>query len=227
MIAVILAGRHAELGRQDGAELPRLLMHLAGKPLLEQQLSWLKDCGIDAAVLCLSVGVETVRAKFGDGSALGVSLRYLVETNPLGTAGAVKSLGLASLPDNILILSADAVPKGDGRRFIAFHKAHDAMATLALHECRHPRSCEPVALGPGQAVHDFPRLPLVGGYPLALSPAWIVRRSFLHGVPDHGACDFVRDAFPAAIRRGQPLLGYVDNTLVADLSLPRKGARAR
>ena len=227
MIAVILAGRHAELGRQDGAELPRLLMHLSGKPLLEQQLSWLKGCGIDAAVLCLSVGAEAVRAKFGDGSAFGVSLRYLVEDVPLGTAGAVKSLGLASLPENILILSADAVPKGDGRRFIAFHKAHDAAATLAVHECRHPRACEPVALGPGQAVHDFPRRPLVGGYPLALSPAWIARRSFLHGIPDRGACDFVRDAFPAALRRGQPLLGYVDSALVADLSLPRKGARVR
>lgn len=227
MIAVILAGRHAELGRQDGAELPRLLMHLAGKPLLEQQLSWLKTCGVDSAVLCLSVGVDTVRAKFGDGSALGVRLRYLVEDVPLGTAGAVKSLGPASLPDNILVLSADAVPKGDGRRFIAFHKMHDAAATLALHECRHPRACDPVALGPGQAIHDFPRRPLVGGYPMALSPAWIVRRSFLHGVPDHGPCDFVRDAFPAALRRGQSLLGYVDNALVADLSLPRKGGKAR
>ena len=186
MIAVILAGRRAELARQNGVEVPRLLLHLAGKTILEQQLSWLKACGIDAAVLCLSAGSDAVRAKFGDGASLGVSLRYLVEDVPLGTAGAVKSLGLASLPDDVLTLSADAVPKGDGRRFIAFHKAHDAAATLALHECRHDRSCEPVALGPGQAVHDFPRRPLVGGYALALSPLWIVRRGFLHGVPDRG-----------------------------------------
>lgn len=223
MIAVILAGPHAELAREEGAAVPKLLLHLAGKPLLEHQLLWLKSCGIDAAVLCIGVGAEAVRAKFGDGSQFKMSLRYVVEDVPLGTAGAVKALGAASLPEDVLILLGEAVPKGDGRRFIAFHKAHDALATLAVHECAHARLCDPVALGPGQAIHDFPRRPLVGGYPLAVSPAWIFRRGFLHSVPDQGPCDFIRDAFPAALRRGQALLGYPDNALVADLSLPVKG----
>jgi mannose-1-phosphate guanylyltransferase/phosphomannomutase len=225
MIAVILAGPHAELARKDGAAVPKLLLQLAGRPVLEQQLLWLKSCGIGAAVLCIGVGAEAVRAKFGDGSDLGISLRYVVEEVPLGTAGAVKALGPASLPDDVLILLGDAVPKGDGRRFVAFHKAHDAMATLAVHECAHVGLCDPITLGPGQAVLDFPKRPLVGGYPLALSPAWIIRRGFLQGVPDDGACDFVRDAFPAALRRGHALLGYPDNALVADLSLPQKTRR--
>jgi mannose-1-phosphate guanylyltransferase/phosphomannomutase len=220
MIAVILAGRHAELGREDGALSPKILAPAAGKPLLERQLAWLKDNGISAAVLCLGVGAEAVRAKFGDGVDFGVSLRYLVEDAPLGTAGAVKALGSASLPENILVLAADAWPRGDGRRFIAHHLAHDALATLCVHECAHPRLCDPVVLGPGHAVMELPKRPLVGGYPLALSPLFLLRREFLRMIPEGGAFDFTRDAFPACLRRGRPLAGFLDTELVADLSLP-------
>jgi len=227
MIAVILAGRHAELGREGGAPVPKLLMPVDGKPLLERQLAWLKACGLDAVVLCIAVGADAVRDRFGDGSGHGVSLRYFVEETPLGTAGAVKALGAASLPENVLVLLGDALPKGDGKAFIAHHAAHDALATVAVHECAHVRTCDPVVLGPGQAVMELPRRPLVGGYPLALSPLYLLRREFLRGVPDGAACDLVRDAFPAALRRGRPLAGCLDNELVVDLSLPRAKSRTR
>jgi NDP-sugar pyrophosphorylase family protein len=226
MIAVILAGRHAELADEDGRVAPKILQPVSGKPLLELQLDWLKACGVNAAILCLGVGAALVRSRFGDGSRLGVSLRYSVEEEPLGTAGAIKALGAASLPENLLVLAGDARPFGDGRRFIAHHAAHDALATLAVHECDHPRACDPVVLGPGQAVIDLPRRPLVGGYPLALSPLYLIRREFLRLVPD-GTCDLARDAFPAALRRGRALAGCLDNELLVDLSLPKQKARAR
>ncbi|MBI3551280.1 MAG: NTP transferase domain-containing protein [Elusimicrobia bacterium] len=230
MIAVILAGRHAELAREDGNLSPKILAPVAGKPLLEHQLSWLKEAGLNAAVLCAGVGAPVVRARFGDGSSFGVSLRYFVEDAPLGTAGALRALGAASLPENILVLPGDTRPVGDGRRFIAHHLAHDALATLAVHECGHPRDCDPVILGPGQAVMELPKRPLVGGYPMALSPLYLFRREFLRGVPESGAWDLVRDAYPAMLRRGRPLAGYLDNALVVDLALPgrpRAKARAR
>jgi NDP-sugar pyrophosphorylase family protein len=226
MIAVILAGRHAELSRDEGRDTPRLLLPIGGKPLLELQLDWLKESGVSAAILCLGVGADQVRRRFGDGSAFGVSLRYSVEEEPLGTAGAIRALGAASLPENLLVLGGDARPFGDGRRFIAYHNSHDALATLAVHDCRHPRSCDPAVLGPGQAVIELPRRPLVGGYPLALSPLYLLRREFLRLVPE-GTCDLVRDAFPAALRRGRSLAGCLDNDLVVDLSLPKAKARAR
>lgn len=227
MIAVILAGRHAELAREDGTLSPKILASVSGKPLLERQLAWLKDCGLNAAILCLGVGAESVRAKFGDGSDFGVSLRYSVEDAPLGTAGAVRALGTASLPENILVLAADSLPRGDGRRFIAHHAAHDALATLSVHECAHPRACDPVVLGPGQAVMELPKRPLVGGYALALSPLYLLRREFLRTIPDSGASDLIRDAFPAALRRGRPLAGFLDNELVADLSLAPERAKSK
>ena len=104
MIAVILAGRHAELGREDGALSPKILAPTAGKPLLERQLAWLKDNGISAAVLCLGVGADAVRAKFGDGADFGVSLRYLVEDAPLGGTRRIGRRGRRCSLDHVALL---------------------------------------------------------------------------------------------------------------------------
>jgi mannose-1-phosphate guanylyltransferase/phosphomannomutase len=235
--AVVLAGGQSESPRVDETYIPKALMPVAGRPLLEHQLEWLKRAGIDSVVLCLDSQVEQVRARFADGSGLGLRLRYSVADTPRGTAGLVKALGPASLPEDVLVMFGGIFPQTDCSRMIRFHRGHQGLATLALHECGpalrpRPESCagqgrrcagahgcsgEPVALGPAQRIVDFPRYVPPGQSCLTLSPLWIIRRRLFHFIPDGPASDFVKDVFPAAVKAGEALLGYPETGLLADL----------
>jgi len=225
--AVIIGVGHGEGLDAAGEYLPKMLLPVAGRPLLEHQLEWLRRAGIDSAVLCLDYKPEQVRGRFADGSGLGMKLRYSVAPAPRGSAGMVKALGAASLPDDILVLFADIFPDTDCGRMLRFHRSHRGLATLALHELRpgvdtHGCPREPVALGPAQRIVDFPRYPQAGGPSLALSPLWILRREIFHFVPDAQASDFVRDVFPAVVKAGEPLLGYHEPGVLADLGSPER-----
>jgi len=244
LAAVIVSGGHGECQPVNGENLPKALLPVAGRPLLEHQLEWLKTAGIDSAILCLDSKPEQIRARFGDGSALGIKLRYCVADVPRGTAGLIKSLGAASLPDDILVLFGDIYPRTDCSRMISLHRTHQALATLALHGCGrkmpspgvscrgraarcaelHGCAGEVVALGPGQRIVDFPLCAAADQPGFALSPLWIIRRGIFHFVPDNLPSDFVKDVFPAVIKAGEALVGYHESGLLADIGSPQRYA---
>jgi NDP-sugar pyrophosphorylase family protein len=226
-----------------GAEyVPKALLPVAGRPLLEHQLEWLRRADIDSVVLCLDCQPERVRERFGDGSGSGVRLRYCVEPGIRGTAGTVKSLGPASLPEDVVILPGDMLPDTDCGRMIRFHQAHSGLATLAFHDCRqkpapavcrgrggtcaeHGCSGTAVILGPGGRIMDLPSRSSAGAGGLALSPLWVIRRGLLHFVPDAGSSDFVKDVFPAVVKAGETILGYGETGTISDLGSPERYER--
>ncbi len=228
MLAVILAGGHGECLRVADEYVPKVLLPVDGKPLLEHQLAWLKRAGFVSAVVSLGYKADAVRARFGDGSALGMRLLYSVEESPRGTAGAVKALGAASLPEDVLVLYGDIYPDTDLAAMLRFHRSHDALATIAVHECGKTHGCEPVVLGPERAIVDFPRQRGPGEPPgWGVSPLWVLRRPLLHFVPDGAASDFLKDVFPAALKSGEPLAAHLEPGRLEDLGSPERYARFR
>lgn len=219
-VAVILAGVSGECLRLGTEYVPKLMLPLGGKPLLEHQLDWLKQAGFDTVVLCLGCKADVVRAHFGDGERWGVKLRYSVEENSLGTAGAVKALGLASLPENVLILCGEVLGSTDLRRMLAAHVARTALASVAVAPAHRddPRSL--VVMGPERRILDFPNQPWKQGNAMVVEKLWIISRSLLHYVPDEGASDFLHDVFPAVAKAGGDLIGYPDAGELVDLSEP-------
>ena len=91
MKAVLLAGGEGTRLRQISGGLPKPMMPLLGKPLLERIIALLRENGFDELCLTLRYRPEAVRSHFGDGSRFGVRIEYREETAPLGTAGAVKN----------------------------------------------------------------------------------------------------------------------------------------
>ncbi len=218
-LAVILAGGHGECLRLENDYVPKLLLPLGEKPLLEHQLAWLSRHGFQEVALCLGYKADAVRSYFGDGSRFGVRLRYLVEEAPLGTAGAIKALGPASLPEDILVLDGDVYPDTDAARMLQFHRDRRAAATLAVHDCgpgEEHRECRRVVFGPLRAIVDFPDYhdPPQG---VGVSPLWIISRFLLHLAGEAAPSDFLRDVFPVALRRGELLVGCPETGLLADL----------
>src|ERR1700733_6483171 len=89
MQAVILAGGKGTRLRDRLGDLPKPMVDICGKPLLEHQIRLLRAHGFVDVLLLLGYNPEPIRSYFGDGSAFGVRLQYVVEQKPLGSAGAV------------------------------------------------------------------------------------------------------------------------------------------
>ena len=93
MQAVIMAGgKGTRLRAITNDEIPKPMAPVAGKPILQWQIECLRDQGVTDVVLIVGHLGEKIQDFFGDGKAFGVDIRYIQETTPLGTAGALSLL---------------------------------------------------------------------------------------------------------------------------------------
>ena len=87
MYALVLAGGKGERLRPLTDTVPKPMAPVAGRPILEHQVQWLKEAGVENVVFLVGYRWEAIRAHFGDGSRFGVSVAYSIESSPLGRAG--------------------------------------------------------------------------------------------------------------------------------------------
>lgn len=137
MKTVIMAGGRGTRIAQRFPDIPKPLIPICGKPVLEHEIECLRNQGFTDIILTVSYMADQLMDYFGDGSGLGVQLEYFVETVPLGNAGALFRLR-DKLTEDFLLLNADSVFHIDFNRFVAFHKEHNALATLFTHPNDHP-----------------------------------------------------------------------------------------
>ena len=128
--AVIMAGG---FGRRLGPlteELPKPMLPVGDRPLLERIIEQLRDAGIHRVQLTTHYRAEAISAHFGDGDGFGVEIGYVNETEPLGTAGA---LGLLERTDEpVLVVNGDIVTGVDFGALLRFHEEHVADMTVAV-----------------------------------------------------------------------------------------------
>jgi len=108
LLAAILAGGFGKRLRPFTEEYPKPMIPVAGKPLLEYQIEWLKKHGFNEIVLLVGYKKEKIIEHFGSGSRYGVRITYVVEDEPLGTGGAIKNAEhILSKEDVFLVLNGD------------------------------------------------------------------------------------------------------------------------
>lgn len=118
------------------SDIPKPMIAVGGKPIIERQIDNLRRSGLTDITLVVGYLGDKIRDYFGDGSRFGVNINYFVEDHPLGTAGAL--FKLSNLADDFLLLCGDTLIDVDLRRFIAFHREKRAWATLMTHPNGHP-----------------------------------------------------------------------------------------
>ena len=145
MKAVIMAGGRGTRISTIAPDIPKPMIEINGKPVLEREIYCLRDQGFTDIILTVGYKANVIIDYFGDGNKIseatgesfGVNIEYFVEETPLGNAGALFQLK-DKLTEDFLLLNADAIFDIDFNRMVDFHKSHNATVTLFTHPNSHP-----------------------------------------------------------------------------------------
>lgn len=223
MKAVILAGgKGTRLGNLT-REIPKPMLPLLGKPLLEYHVELLRDYGITEIWILVNYLKDSIMQHFGNGAAWNVSIQYYEETEPLGTTGGIKAIE-SHLTEDFLVLYGDVLVNMDLHRLIQFHQTQKADATLVLHPNDHPYDSDLVELNQQKRITAFHPKPhpedeyfrnLVNAGLYVLSP------KILNTLPSGIARDFGRDIFPSIVSTHY-LAGYNTTEYLKDMGTPAR-----
>lgn len=137
MKTVIMAGGKGTRISSVFSDIPKPMIRIAGKPVLEHEILCLKEQGFTDLIITVSYLAEHITNYFGDGTKFGVQIEYFVEEEPLGNAGALFKLR-NKLTEDFLLLNADAVFDVDFNRLVDYHKQKNSLVTLFAHSNNHP-----------------------------------------------------------------------------------------
>jgi mannose-1-phosphate guanylyltransferase len=184
---------------------------LVDRPLIVYMLEWLRRHGVDDVIMSCGFLATGVRDVLGDGSQLGISLRFVEEPEPRGTAGALK-FAEDLLDERFLMLNGDVLTDLDLTAQIAQHEATGASATLALVPVPDPSSYGLVSLRDDSSVEEFlekpsPDEPITTN--LISAGAYVLQRSVLDLIPPDQKVSIEREVWPRLVDNG--LHGYVDD----------------
>lgn len=136
MKVVIMAGGKGTRIASVKSDVPKPMIPICGKPILEWQVENLRNCGLTDITLVIGYLGHVIKEYFGDGEKFGVNISYFVENSPLGTAGAL--FKMPELTEDFLLLCGDVILDVDFNRFIEFHQKNHAWASLMAHPNGHP-----------------------------------------------------------------------------------------
>lgn len=218
--AVILAGgKGTRLARISG-ELPKPMVELDGKPVLQYLVELCAYYDFTEIILLVGHKHEAISSYFGNGEQFGVSITYHIETEPLGTSGGVAQLKEV-LNTPFLVLYGDVVARMDLNRLWNFHHTHVADATLVLHPNDHPVDSDLVELDANDRVVAFHSKPHQANryyHNMVNAAAYVISPQFLDAIPQ-GPADFGKDVFPNALAT-KKVMGYVTSEYLKDMGTP-------
>ena len=209
MKAVIMAGGEGKRLKPVSGRTPKPMVKLLGKPMMEHIIELLRYNGFCDICCALKYRAGDIIGHFGDGRDFGVNLSYSIESEPLGTAGAVKNCRDFYGKEDFLVISGDAACDFNLRELMHAHTESRASATIALHRDSEPLEYGLAVTDENNLIKAFIEKPswsrvvtdLVNTGIYVLSPA------VMENVPAGQAYDFGNDLFPKLLKNGDKLLG--------------------
>ncbi len=219
MQALVLAGGEGTRLRPLTYTTPKPVMPLAGRPFLSFMLDWLRAHGVDEVILSCGFMSDDVKRVLGD-IYDGMRLRYVVEDEPLGTAGPVRlALDEGVLEERLLILNGDVLTDIDLTAELEQHARTEARATLALYAVEDTASYGVVLTDSDGRVTDF--IEKAEGEPPSNrinAGAYVIERSVAEAIPPGRPVSFEREIFPGLVGNG--LYGYLAEGYWIDIGTP-------
>ena len=228
MKAVIMAGGEGSRLRPITCDLPKPMVEVLGRPVMEYALELLRQHGIrDVAVTCHFLP-DNIHDYFGDGSRWGMNLQYFVEEVPLGTAGSVRA-AREFLNETFLVISGDALTDIDLSRAIEAHRAKRAAVTLILKSVDAPVDYGVVITDPDGRVQRFLEKPAWGDVfsDTVNTGIYIIEPEVMDRIAPGEKADFAKDLFPILMDELAPLYGHLTEGYWCDIGSPNQYAAAQ
>jgi mannose-1-phosphate guanylyltransferase len=225
MQAVILVGGEGKRLRPLTSTVPKPVVPLVDRPFISYMLEWLRQHGIDDVIMSCGFLATSVRNVLGDGSGLGLRLRFVEEPDPRGTAGALK-FAEPMLDERFLMLNGDVLTDIDLTRQIAQHEQTGAKATLALVGVPDPTAYGLVHLNEDHSVREFLEKPSSDSIDsnLISAGAYVLEREILELVPPDRNVSIEREVWPLLVGNG--LYGSPSESYWLDIGTPERYLQA-
>jgi mannose-1-phosphate guanylyltransferase len=218
--AVVLVGGKGTRLRPLTLSAPKPMLPTAGVPFLAHLLSRIRSAGVRRVVLGTSYLAETFAEHFGDGSALGLEIEYVVEDEPLGTGGGIRNVAKYLTADDVLVFNGDVLAGTDLTAIVDTHRRTAADVTLHLVKVPDPRAfgCVPTdetgqVLAFLEKTNDPPTDQINAG-------CYVFRRSVIDSIPEGRPVSVERETFPGLLASGARVSGHVDNAYWRDMGTP-------
>jgi len=213
-----MAGGEGSRLRPLTSGVPKPLVPVVGKPVMEHILRLLRTHGITDVVVTLQYLGSAIRDYFGDGSDFGVDITYVVEDAPLGTAGSVKN-AQEYLDEPFIVISGDALTDIDLGKVMAYHREKAASATIVLTSVSNPLEYGVVITNPDGTINRFLEKPSWGEVfsDQVNTGIYVIEPEVLDLLPPATVVDWSGDVFPKMLANTMPLYGYLASGYWCDI----------
>lgn len=228
---VIVAGGLATRMHPICEQIPKCLIDIHGKPLIEHQLDVFKKQGFKEIIFCVAHLAEKVQEYFGDGFKWGLNIQYSMDGNILlGTAGAVKRAG-ALLPDHFMVFYGDTISKQNFNEFVKFHFQKKSTVSISLREKpKGYKSSSLITLEQNKITQfiEKPSQKMINQYDNSGTKTYInngifiINRSTLNLIPKNQKYDFSNDLFPLLIKSKNQMNGYISKDFYREIGRMEK-----
>jgi len=227
MKALFLAGGLGTRLKPITNDLPKPMVPIMGKPLLERNIENLKKHGVDEVVLSTCYKPHKIEKYFEDGKRLGVKISYISEDVPLGTAGAIKN-AQRFFDDTFLVFNADILSDIDISEMISFHKAKGALATIAVTQVDNPSAYGVIEHAQNGFITAFKEKPQPheSCSNLINAGVYIFEPQLLNEIPCGRAVSIERETYPLLLQKGFKIAVYNRCSYWLDLGTPGKYLKA-
>lgn len=205
MKAVVLVGGFGTRLRPLTLSTPKQMLPVVNRLMIERVVEHLGRHGVDTAILALGYRPDAFVDAYPDGRCAGVDLHYAVEPQPMDTAGAIRFAALDhGVHERFLVVNGDVLTDLDVTALVAFHDAHDAEGTIALHRVDDPSAYGVVPTEPDGRVQAFIEKPPREEAPTDLINAgtYVLEPSVLDRIPADVPVNVERVTFPAMVADG-------------------------
>jgi len=223
MKALFLAGGMGTRLKPLTDELPKPMVPIMNKPLLERSMENLRKCGINEIVISTGYKPQYIENYFGNGSKFGLKIEYICEESPMGTGGAIKKTGHL-YNDTFLVLNADILCNMDFQELVAHHKSKSAAVTIAVTRVSNPSAYGVIEYNKNDYALSFTEKPKADEIKSNFINAgvYVFEPEVLREIAEDRPVSVEREIFPALLRSGHKIAVYKGCKYWMDIGTPEK-----
>ncbi|WP_026487364.1 sugar phosphate nucleotidyltransferase [Caldanaerobius polysaccharolyticus] len=218
MKAAIMAGGVGSRLRPLTCNIPKPMVSVANRPVMEYTVELLKKYGIRDMCATLQYLPNKIKEHFGDGSRFGVNIRYYIEDQPLGTAGSVKNAE-DFLDETFVVISGDVLTNFELDKALEYHKSKNSLVTIVLTRVPVPLEYGVVVTDENGRIIRFLEKPSWSEVfsDTVNTGIYILEPEVLNYIEKGRVFDFSKDLFPLLLQQGKPVYGYIADGYWCDI----------